>query len=251
MFVRFFFTRKLENSYGFIKKANLSITLSISLSLSFPAYAEIHASLVKTLSTGDKKGTEIISIQAKNKLFAVSNSKKGVIDIYSIKIANAPTLIRRIDLNLPKGQHITSVAVHPQFNYLLATIQAADPMKNGHIEVRDINSGQLLNTVKSGVGPDAVVIDPTGQFAIIPNEAEEFVLNRKKLNYHSADGSISLVQLTKNPQNITATLIELPNLTGLNNAVNAKDKRFIERGIDWNNDGEITEDPLDLNGNGK
>ncbi|PHS69999.1 MAG: hypothetical protein COB23_04935 [Methylophaga sp.] len=234
-----------------LKKTLVSSLLMTGLALSFSAYSAPQLALIDTIITGDNKGTEIISIQAINRQFAISNSIKGVVDIYSLQSPEKPELIQRFDLNLAAGEQITSVAIHPKFNYILAAIQASSAVAAGRIEIRDVKSGKILSQVNSGIGPDAVVIDPTGRFAIIPNEAEEFVLDRKNNSYSTADGSITLVYLDENPAKISATQIQLTDLTGIAGFVETKHKRFIERAIDWNNDGEITEEPLDLNGNGK
>ncbi|PCJ00504.1 MAG: hypothetical protein COB14_04385 [Alphaproteobacteria bacterium] len=207
--------------------------------------------LLNSIKTGDKKGTEIISIQTINARAAISNSIEGIIDIYSLATPSKPSLTQRITLGLAKGEQITSVAFHPTYNYVLAAIQASSPTANGRVEIRDANTGKILHIVDSGIGPDAVVIDPTGQFALIPNEGEEFILNREKKTYSSAVGSLTLIKLDEDSSKITATQIPLSEITDTAGFVKAKHHRFLERGIDWNNDGEITEDPIDLNGNGK
>ncbi len=206
---------------------------------------------VNTIKTADNKGTEVISIQASRQQAAISNSKKGIIDIYSLVSPEKPALTQRIKLDLSKGEQITSVALHPSYNYLLASIQAASATANGRVEIRDVTTGVVLQTVDSGIGPDAVVIDPSGQFALIPNEAEAFILDRKDNTYSSPNGSLTLINLDADPLKITATAIELSDLTGVVGFVKEQDKRFIEREIDWNGDGVISEEPLDLNGNGK
>ncbi len=208
-------------------------------------------SLVNTLATGDKKGTEIISIQASQYKAAVSNSEKGIIDIYSIALPEIPELIHRIQLNLAVDEKINSVAFHPQYNYVIAVIQAASPTGTGRLEIYNATTGLKLNTLSTGVGPDAVVIDPIGSYALIPNEAEEFVLDRRGNSYSTADGSLTLATLDKDPSKIKVTQIKLTDLTGTAGFVRANYKRFLERGIDWNNDGEITKEPQDINGNGK
>jgi len=235
-----------------ITKTILSASiLSLTLAGSVFAATVPSLSLVKTIDTGDKKGTEIISIQSTLMQAAVSNSIKGVVDIYSLATPEMPTLSLRIKLGLADGEQVTSVAFHPEYNYVIAAIQAASITANGRAEIYDAKTGNLLVTVSTGIGPDAVIIDPTGQFALIPNEGEQFSLNRTNNSYASADGSITLLRLNKEPSQINSTLIGLPDLTGTAGFVAAKHKRYLERGIDWNQDGEITEEPLDLNGNGK
>ncbi len=235
-----------------ITKTILSASiLSLTLAGSVFAANSPSLSLIKTIDTGDKKGTEIISVQSVLKQAAVSNSIKGIVDIYSLSTPENPTLSLRIKLGLAEGEQVTSVAFHPEYNYVIAAIQAASIKANGRAEIRDVKTGNILATVSTGIGPDAVIIDPTGQFALIPNEGEEFSLDRTNNTFSSADGSITLLKLHKDPSQITSTLIALPDLTGTAGFVAAKHKRFLERGIDWNQDGEITEEPLDLNGNGK
>lgn len=235
-----------------ITKTILSVSI-FGLTLASHAFAANTPtlSLINTLDTGDKKGTEIISIQSAGMQAAVSNSKKGIVDIYSLATPEKPVSLLRIKLDLADGEQVTSVAFHPEYDYVIAAIQASSITANGRAEIRDVQTGKILATVNTGVGPDAVIIDPTGQFALIPNEGEEFSLERANNTYTSADGSITLLTLNKVPSQITSTLIALPDLTGTDGFVAAKHKRFLERGIDWNQDGEITEEPLDLNGNGK
>lgn len=226
-----------------------ALTLVVTNSLFAASAPQI--SLVNTIASGDKEGTEIISIQASQYKAAVSNSKKDIIDIYSIASPETPKFVQRIKLDTVDDEKVNSVAFHPQYNYVMAVIQAASPTAPGRLEIRDASTGRVLNTLETGVGPDAVVIDPTGSYAIIPNEAEEFVLDRKNNSYSTADGSITLVNLHKDPSKIEVKQIKLTDLTGTAGFVKAEHKRFLERAIDWNGDGEISEEPLDINGNGK
>jgi DNA-binding beta-propeller fold protein YncE len=225
--------------------------LTLTSASSLIAAGTPQISLVNTIASGDKKGTEIISIQASQYRAAISNSKKGIIDIYSIASPEAPERVQRIKLDTVDDEKVNSVAFHPQYNYVIAVIQAASPATSGRLEIRDASTGEVLNTLKTGVGPDAVIIDPTGSYALIPNEAEEFILDRKDNSYSTADGSLTLVTLDKDPSKIKVTQIKLTDLTGTAGFVKAEHKRFLERAIDWNDDGEITEEPLDINGNGK
>ena len=208
-------------------------------------------SLVKSVDTGDRKGTEIISINARQRIAAVSNSKQGVVDLYSLAEPENPIRLKRVELGLAKGEQITSVAIHPGYDYFVTVIQAASPTAAGRLEIRDTTSGNLRHQVDLGVGPDGVVIDPTGSYGLIANEAEEFVLNREAGTYSSAAGSLTLVKFAADPLRIMAEQISLDDLSGTPGMVSAADNRFIEREIDWNGDGEISEEPFDLNGNGQ
>ncbi len=215
------------------------------------AVTEPQLILLQTLPTGDKKGTEIISIQASTQKLITSNSKQGRVDVYSIANPNTPVLQHQITLHLANDEQITSAAIHPQHPYILAAIQAASPSAEGRVEIRDIVTGNIAHTVSTGIGPDAVVIDPTGQFALVPNEAEAFIFNPAKNTFSSAPGSLTLLTLSADPSNITATQIPLTEIADTAGFVKPHHNRFLEREIDWNHDGEISEENSDLNGNGK
>lgn len=232
-----------------MKKTVLSSLVSFMLASSFATQAAT-VELASVIATGNKKGDEIVSVQSNSKSMAVSNSKKGMVALYTISNPLKPALKYQVELDLAEGEQITSVAMHPTHSYFLVAIQAASQTGNGRIEIRHSDSGKLLHHVASGVGPDAVVIDPTGQYALIPNEAEAFLYNQADKSFFSPEGSLTLVTLSASPSDITAQQISLSDYTNTEGFVNAEHKRFIEREIDWNGDGKITEEDVDLDGNG-
>lgn len=206
--------------------------------------------LVNVIESGNKKGDEIISIQNASGQLALSNSKHGSVDIYSLADARTPTRITSHSLSLADGEHLTSVAFHPRYSYFLTAIQGASETAVGRVQIHDIETGKLLANLPTGIGPDAVVVDPTGKFAMLPNEAEAFMFDPENESFSSPEGSLTLIRLAKNPSESTAIQIALPDLTGTNGFVSEKDHRFLEREIDWNDDGEISEEAMDLDGNG-
>lgn len=220
------------------------------LSASANALAFNTIELVDIVHTGNKKGDEIISVQNASKRLAVSNSKQGTVAIYALDQAHQPAPVKTHNLSLAEGEQLTSVALHPRHNYFLAAIQAASETARGRVQVHDIDSGQRLASFETGVGPDAVVIDPTGRYALLPNEAEAFIFNSDNDSFSTPEGSLTLIKLAHTPAESEVIQIALPDLTDQPGFVSVEHHRFLERPIDWNGDGKITEEDVDLDGNG-
>lgn len=227
-----------------------SLVACMAMGASLNASALNTVELVEVIHTGNKKGDEIISVQSFSKQFAVSNSQRGSVDIYSIATPGQPVKKQSHSLSLAEGEQLTSVAMHPEYAYFMAAIQGAGPSTAGRVQLHDIDSGKLLASLPTGIGPDAVVIDPTGRYAMLPNEAEAFIFHPKDETFSSPEGSLTLVKLAASADQSEAIQIALPDLTGKPGFVSADDKRFIEREIDWNGDGKITEEDVDLDNNG-
>lgn len=164
------------------------------LSASANALAFNTIELVDILHTGNKKGDEIISVQSDSKQLAVSNSKQGTVAVYTLDQAHQPVLVKTHDLSLAEGEQLTSVALHPRHSYFLAAIQAASETAQGRVQIHDVESGQRLASFETGIGPDAVVIDPTGRYALLPNEAEAFIFNPDNNSFSSPEGSLTLLK---------------------------------------------------------
>lgn len=227
-----------------------SLVASMTLGFGVNAAALNTVELVDVVQTGNKKGDEIVSVQSMSKQLAVSNSKKGNVDIYSIANPGQPAKTQSHSLSLADGEQLTSVAMHPDYPYFLAAIQAASATAEGRVQIHNIESGDLLANLPTGIGPDAVVIDPTGRYAMLPNEAEAFIFNPENETFSSPAGSLTLIKLAQSAGQSESIQIALPDLTDKDGFVSADDKRFIEREIDWNGDGKITEEDVDLDNNG-
>lgn len=227
-----------------------TLLATMALSVSVNASALDTVELLDVIQTGNKKGDEIVSVQSSSKQLAVSNSKKGSVDIYSIANPGQPVKQHSHALSLTEGEQLTSVAMHPEYSYFLAAIQGTGATVAGRVQFHDIDSGKLLASLPTGIGPDAVVIDPTGRYAMLPNEAEAFIYHPEDETFSSPEGSLTLLKLAQTAQQSEAVQIALPDLTGKAGFVSAADKRFIEREIDWNGDGKITEEDVDLDNNG-
>ncbi|MDT8310211.1 MAG: hypothetical protein RQ732_02080 [Methylophaga sp.] len=227
-----------------------SLLTGLLLSVSANVVALDTVELVNVIKTGNKKGDEIVSVRRHSKQLALTNSKQGTVDIYSIAEADKPNRTESYSLSLADGEQLTSVALHPTHPYFLTAIQAVSPSAAGRVQIHHVDTGKLLISLPTGVGPDAVVIDPTGQFAVLPNEGESFIFNPDDNSFSSPAGSVTLLRLAQDASDIEAVQIALPDLTGKPGFVAAADNRFVERKIDWNGDGKITEEDVDLDGNG-
>lgn len=221
--------------------------------LALPLLAECTSSKPKLLSIGTYVsttgiGTEIISIQSSTRRAALLNSVKGRVELLSLKNPEVPTLIFTLSLGLLAGEELTSVSFHPTQDYFAAAIKAADPTAPGRVELRSASTGAPIQSVFVGIGPDGVAIDPTGQRAVVADEAEAFVYSPSTKSFESPPGTISIIDLRQGPSQAHATTLPLADQTGVYGFVEAKHERFLERDVDWNGNGVIDQ-TADFDGN--
>lgn len=171
-------------------RSSISVFLLTAFAVVNPAQSQL--SLVATWVSSEPEGTEILSYQPKTRMLAVSNSEAGKIDLVSLERPNFPMNIRALDLDLPDGHAINSVAFHPDKKVL--AIAVAGPVGSaGEVRLLDLR-GKVLARYAAGHGPDDVHFSPSGDWLAVANEAEEYWIEDGEWRSHP--GSVTLIDLT-------------------------------------------------------
>lgn len=115
----------------------------------------------------------------------------------SIDIAE---LLKTVDPSFEYGD-LTSIAVHPTENVVVASVQAAGYNDPGYA-VFLTGAGELLSTVKVGVQPDNITFTPDGAKTLTANEGEP----RKGYGEGVVDpkGTVSVIDVSKGFENLEA-----------------------------------------------
>ncbi|MFF5995064.1 choice-of-anchor I family protein [Lysinibacillus sp. KU-BSD001] len=143
------------------------------------------------LVNGETKKVEAVSLNYQNdKVFALK-------PFLSIDIAE---LIQTVDASFQYGD-LTSIAVHPNENVIVASVQAEDYNEDGYA-VFLTGEGALLNLVKVGKQPDNITFSPDGKKVLLANEGEP----RKGYGQHIIDpqGSVSIIDLSNGLKTLQA-----------------------------------------------
>lgn len=185
--------------------------------------------LVGTIPTSSG-AAEDLSLREEDRLLLVSLTETGTVDLFELGDPAAPTLRDTFDLHLLDGEELTSIALHPAWDYFVAAVRAAGPLERGRLAFYRLSNGEKLGDLEVGVQPDCVRIDPTGRNAIVANEAESWVPDGD--GFRSGLGSLSLVELGPDPTMARARDIRLPDFTGLAGAVETGHGRYLEREIE-------------------
>jgi DNA-binding beta-propeller fold protein YncE len=226
--------------------AGLALTfLCLSTVRAVPADPTVTLAFVTTYVSPTGPGTEILSVQAATRRAVLCNSVTGQVELLDLADPAAPASFAVFSLGLAPGEEATSVAFHPEADYFAVTIIAAGAADPGRVELRRASTGLLLQALPAGVGPDSVVIDPTGRRAVVADEAERFVFSAGV--FSSPAGSVTVLDLRNGPGAATAVTIPLPDLSGVPGFTAPADQRFVERAVDWNGNGVIDR-PVNLNG---
>lgn len=202
---------------------------------------------ISLYDSGYGKGTEIVSIQQSTLRAVLSNFDAGEVDVLDLSQPKHLQRLERFSLELSKGEELTSVAFHPSLDQFAATIDAGN--HPGRLEIRSASSGELIDRVVVGFGPDAVVFSGTGHLMMIANEGEDFLFEPSKDQFFKPEGSISIVRLSNTGHIVSHKNLELANTINSEGFIVTQGGRFLEREIDWNNDGIISKN-LDFDGNG-
>lgn len=202
---------------------------------------------VSLYDSGYSEGTEIISVQQSTLRAALSNFKTGEVDILDISRPDRLQRISRFKLQLIEGEELTSVAFHPSLDLFAATVDAG--IKPGKLEIRSASTGELIDRIHVGFGPDAVVFSEDGKLAMIANEGEDFLFEPSSEQFFTPEGSISVVRFSKTGHIDSHKNLALANMTYHEGFVVTRGGRFLERAIDWNGDGIISK-KIDFDGNG-
>ena len=172
------------------------IAIALGIGVLFPggtasAETDTHQTgVIATYDTGlGDAGAEILSVRGS--WGVLSNADDGSVDILDLSDLTNITRIRRI--KRPELNGLTSVAIHPYYNYFIAVAGSSAPAANptrGTASIFRLSDGALLRTVKTGIQPDSVAISPNGRYALIANEAEGF-----DTGDNGGEGSLTLLDL--------------------------------------------------------
>lgn len=200
--------------------------------------------------SGEKKGTEIVSVQQVSHMAAVTNSSKGFVDILDLSDPTSPRRTARYDLMLADGEELTSVALHPEWNLFAAGVRSGSVRGPGRLILGLPSSGAIVKELPTGFHPDCVEFDPTGNFLVVANEGEDFDFDAGSKTFSSPPGSITVVDLRGGIASASVIDVPLPDVAGIEGMPTVDDKRFLERPIDINGDGEISGE-MDFDGDGQ
>jgi len=203
---------------------------------------------VSLYESGYPKGTEIVSVQQSTLRAVLSNFGSGEVDALDVSHPERLQRIARFKLQLIEGEELTSVAFHPSLDFFAATIDAG--IKPGRLEIRSASTGELIDRLVVGFGPDAVVFSEDGKLAVIANEGEDFLFEPSNDRFYKPEGSVSIVRLDASGHFTHHKNLELANNVNTEGFVVTQGGRFLEREIDWNGDGKISK-KLDFDRNGK
>ncbi|MGR9086303.1 MAG: choice-of-anchor I domain-containing protein [Gammaproteobacteria bacterium] len=203
---------------------------------------------VSLYDSGYDEGTEIISVQQSTLRAILNNYQTGEVDVLDISRPGHLQRIARFDLKLCRDEELTSVAFHPELDLFAATIDAG--IKPGRLEIRSASTGALIDRIVVGFGPDAVVFSGDGKLAVIANEGEDFLFEPDGQRFFKPEGSISIVRLSQSGRVVHHKNLELASTINEEGFVVTQGGRFMERAIDWNGDGKISQ-AIDFDGNGK
>jgi hypothetical protein len=153
---------------------------------------------------------EVISIRHRDATAAISNTAESV-DVLDLSDPDNPNLLVRVAIDTTTGAP-NSVAVHPVHDYFLVVTGKAGVV--GTVFAYSLD-GELLASAAVGIQPDAVVISPNGQYAVVANEAEGAGLNN-----NGGAGSLSIIDLSGfnghgEDDDLVVTPVSLPSLAGV------------------------------------
>ncbi|MEE5756354.1 hypothetical protein V2N86_11875, partial [Streptococcus pneumoniae] len=139
----------------------------------------------------DKGGTEIVKYNPKNGYAYSINGDKEALDILDIKNTNNKdiSLVKRVyleDAGIKSGD-LTSVAVHPNGDYIALSAPAKDKTEPGHV-VFYSDTGKYLNALTVGSLPDMVTFTKDGTRLLVANEGEPSDDYKK-----NPEGSVSII----------------------------------------------------------
>ena len=196
-----------------------------------PAPAAPRIELAGLYDSGLGEATEIVSVQPATLRAVLASSARGSVDVLDLRLPSRPRRLARHQLELARGEALTSVALHPREPYYLAAVQAADCFAPGRVELRALADGALLARLPAGVGPDSVCVSPDGRTAALACEGEAFAFDQASGAHVSPPGSVTLVDLAGGPGEARARQVPLPPLEGVEGAVLPGHRRALEREV--------------------
>lgn len=159
----------------------------------------------------DKGGTEIVKYNPKNGYAYSINGDKEALDILDIKNTNNKdiSLVKRVyleDAGIKSGD-LTSVAVHPNGDYIALSAPAKDKTEPGHV-VFYSDTGKYLNALTVGSLLDMVTFTKDGTRLLVANEGEPSDDYKK-----NPEGSVSIIDTSGSPSKLNQTNVNTVPLT--------------------------------------
>ena len=170
---------------------------------------------------------EVISIRHRDATAAISNTAESV-DVLDLSDPDNPNLLVRVPIDTTTGAP-NSVAAHPVHDYFLVVTGKAGVV--GTVFAYSLD-GELLASAAVGIQPDAVVISPNGQYAVVANEAEG-----AGLNDNGGAGSLSIIDLSGfngvgEDDDLVVTPVPLPSLAGVSGVSSGRTDDIARLSID-------------------
>ena len=155
-------------------------------------------------------GAEIVSVRHTDGI-AVLTNVAGSVDVLDLSDPTDPHLLRRVMVDTTAGSP-NSAAVHPQDDFFLVVTGRAGAV--GAVAAYRLSDGAFLASAAVGIQPDSIAIAPSGQYAVIANEAEA-----PGPGQNGGSGSLSIVDLqgfnVVRPRPLLVTSVPLTTLSGI------------------------------------
>lgn len=170
--------------------------------------------LIARYSSGagiDEGGTEIVAYDADSyRAFSVNGQEKAL-DILDLSVLEKGEktipLTKRITLEglgVEAGD-VTSVAIHPEGNYIAISAPSPDKTDAGYVVFMSLD-GEPLASVQVGALPDMLTFTPDGTKVLVANEgepAEDYSVN--------PEGSVSIIETSGEITELTADHVTTVN----------------------------------------
>lgn len=149
-------------------------------------------------------GTEIVAYDSNTKrAFSVNGAARAldILDLNALKDGNGEIpLLKRVPLESfgVSASDVTSVAIHPEGDYIAVSVPSAVKTDPGHVVLLDTD-GNKLASVKVGALPDMVTFTHDGTKILVANEGEpsdDYTVN--------PEGSVSIISVVDGVDNLTA-----------------------------------------------
>lgn len=178
----------------------------VGLNLAAPNTAPL-LSAIASYDTGlGANGAEIVDLRGDRAV--LTNAGDGSIDILDTSDLFNITRIKRVSGIVG----LNSAAIHPTKDFFLTVSGTSGNV--GLVSAYRLSDGTLIAQAATGILPDSVDISPSGDYAVIANEAEGTAQGN-----NGGDGSLSVVDLRSfdpaSATNLTVTQVALPSQNGV------------------------------------